>query len=329
MNHPLAPPQADDERPLPVRFGSDGLIPAVVQDATSRVVLMVGFMNGEALRQTRATGRVHFWSRSRGKLWRKGETSGHEQIVQDIYVNCEQNSLLVTVHQIGAACHDGYPSCYYRRLEPDNRLVIVQDRVFDPAQVYGSADPVQPGAVAGEASRLAASTRRQVGAYRYLRDHDLASVSGTSAKLRAAEDRVSSRIGDELRELAGALDGTHRHNDLASDVRLEGGQVLYWILLAAIRGGGTWERLRPDRALLTADAGLSLETTAALLRAEAERWTAGNLGGDILPACHATIALVGQACRVAEVAVTDLIESDLAELRAKPHLGPYFADTDG
>ena len=328
MIPPLAssPPEAGD--PLPIRFGSDGLIPAVIQDAGSRLVLMVGYMNEEAFRQTRATGRVHFWSRRRGKLWRKGETSGHEQLVAEIYVNCEQNSLLVTVQQIGAACHDGYPTCYYRRLEPTNTLVIVEDRVFDPAQVYGMAAAVPPAVDADEEAPIAASTRLQVAAYRYLRDHDFATLSGTSAMLRADLDRVSSRVGDELRELAGALDGSHRHDDLTADVKLEGGQVLYWTLLAAIRAGGTWERLRPDRALLTAVPGLSPKSMIALLRAEAARWSAGHLGGDVLAACHATIALVGQACRIAGAAPIDLVETDLTELRTRPYLVPFFADAE-
>ncbi len=100
---------------------------------------MIGFMNAEALTLTRQTGRIHFWSRSRGKLWRKGETSGHEQVVEEIWVNCERNSLLITVTQIGAVCHDGYPTCFYRRLTDDNTLEIVMDRTFDPATVYGSS----------------------------------------------------------------------------------------------------------------------------------------------------------------------------------------------
>src|SRR5688500_7800896 len=121
MTPPATPTDVGaDLATLPVRFGADGLIPAVIQDADTDAVLMVGFMNANALALTRSTGRVHFWSRSREKLWRKGETSGHEQIVEAIYINCEHNSLLLTVRQIGAACHDGFPTCFYRRLEPDN-----------------------------------------------------------------------------------------------------------------------------------------------------------------------------------------------------------------
>lgn len=330
MTAPTTPANLGDDRgPLPLRFGPDGLIPAVIQDAETNAVLMVGFMNAEALALTRSTGRVHFWSRSRAKLWRKGETSGHEQLVEDIYVNCEQNSLLLTIHQIGAACHDGYATCYYRRLEPDNRLVVTQDLVFDPAQVYGANTDRKLNHAPESADRLTQACRTQFDAYRFLRDHDLGSNSGTSARLRAVTDDVSVRIGDELKELAGALDGSHRHRDLAADVRLEGGQVLYWSILAALRAGATWEALRPDRALQTTEPDLSTAATVALLRAEADRWSAPAPGSDIVAACHATIALVGQACLIGGVKVADLVADDLTALRSKPYLAAYFAALGG
>src|SRR5262245_60940310 len=104
---------------LPIRLDENGLVPVVVQDVDSGDILMMAFMNVEALEATRQTGRSHFWSRSRQKLWRKGESSGHEQIVDEILINCEQNSLLLKVRQVGAVCHDGYNTCYYRVLEPD------------------------------------------------------------------------------------------------------------------------------------------------------------------------------------------------------------------
>src|SRR5216683_1086921 len=98
---------------------------------------MVAFMNEEALRLTRETGYTHFFSRSRNKIWHKGEQSGNVQEVRAIFINCEENSLLLRVVQHGgAACHDGYHSCYYRRLLPDDRYQTVAERVFDPAVVY-------------------------------------------------------------------------------------------------------------------------------------------------------------------------------------------------
>lgn len=131
---------ADDESLIPaLRFGADGLIGAIVADAASGAVLMFAHMNAEALRRTQETGLVHFFSRSRGKLWLKGETSGETLKVQDIRVDCDQDCLLVlaTPQGKGAACHTGRRSCFYRRLE-GNRLVMTGDApLFNPHEVYG------------------------------------------------------------------------------------------------------------------------------------------------------------------------------------------------
>lgn len=308
-----------DPQSLPVRFGSDGLIPAVIQDADSGQVLMVAFMNDEALRLTRKTGRTHFWSRSRGKIWRKGETSGHEQIVTGIFVNCEQNSLLITVHQTGPACHDGYPTCYYRRLEPDNRLTVTAERMLDPVAIYGET-----------AQSLAAQSRLWYGAYEYLRDQPLEDVSATARRLRDARATSTKRIADELRELAGVLDGTHHHGDPGQDVLLEASQVLYWVALEAVRARLPWERVRPDRALLTATEELPVTSLAKVLRADADRWehTPPNLS-ELAARCHATIALAGQACLSLGIQPEMALSSDLEDLKEKPYLNGYFQKSDG
>lgn len=99
-----------------LRFDEDGLIPAVVQDATTRQVLMVAYMNAEALRLTRATGEAHFWSRSRRALWHKGETSGNVQRIREIRYDCDGDTLLILVDPAGPACHTGEVSCFYRTL---------------------------------------------------------------------------------------------------------------------------------------------------------------------------------------------------------------------
>ncbi len=120
-----------------LKFDRQGLIPAVIQDDTTNEVLLVAFMNEEALQRTRETGYTHFFSRSRNKIWRKGEQSGNVQEVRAIFLNCEENSLLIRVVQHGdAACHDGYKSCYYRRLLPNDTYQTIVERVFDPAEVY-------------------------------------------------------------------------------------------------------------------------------------------------------------------------------------------------
>ena len=116
----------------------NGLIPAVIQDAASGRVLMVGFMNGEAFEKTRATGDVTFFSRTRNKLWTKGESSGHKLLVREISTDCDDDSLLIKVEALGpGVCHNGYESCFYRRLEGD-KWVESEPRVYDPAAVYGA-----------------------------------------------------------------------------------------------------------------------------------------------------------------------------------------------
>ncbi len=113
-----------------------GLVPVIAQDETSGEVLMMAYMNHEAFAETLRTGRVCYFSRSRKRLWRKGEESGHVQEVRGIYLDCDADTLLVKVRQVGgAACHEGYASCFFRRLE-ENELTIIAPRVFDPREVY-------------------------------------------------------------------------------------------------------------------------------------------------------------------------------------------------
>ena len=120
-----------------LKLDADGLIPAIIQDAHSKQVLMMAWMNREALAKTLETGKTHFYSRSRRKLWLKGETSGHTQTVRSIAKDCDQDVLLVEVEQIGAACHEGYASCFFRKLEPSTgQWQTDGERVFDPAKVY-------------------------------------------------------------------------------------------------------------------------------------------------------------------------------------------------
>lgn len=116
----------------------DGLIPAIVQDARTGEVLMLGFMNEEAYAETRSTGAVTFFSRSRGKLWRKGEQSGHVLRVREMRVDCDLDAILVRVDPIGpGVCHEGYRSCFFRRIDENGDAEIVEERAFDPAAVYG------------------------------------------------------------------------------------------------------------------------------------------------------------------------------------------------
>jgi phosphoribosyl-AMP cyclohydrolase len=115
---------------------SGGLVPAVAQDADTGEVLMLAWMNREAFDETVRSGRAVYFSRSRNRLWRKGEESGNVQEVRGVYIDCDADTVLLKVKQVGgAACHEGYPSCFFRKLE-GGELAVVGERVFDPKQVY-------------------------------------------------------------------------------------------------------------------------------------------------------------------------------------------------
>jgi phosphoribosyl-AMP cyclohydrolase len=116
---------------------ADGLLPAIVQDYKSNEVLMLAYINNLAWERTLATGKAHYWSRSRKKLWLKGETSGHVQKIHQILVDCDDDTVVYKVEQLGgAACHTGHRSCFFRQLEGDE-LVTREEKIFDPAVVYG------------------------------------------------------------------------------------------------------------------------------------------------------------------------------------------------
>jgi len=116
----------------------NGLIPAIVQDAGNGEILMLGFMNREALARTQQTGFVTFFSRSRQKLWTKGETSGQKLLLRELRVDCDLDALLVRAElEGGAVCHEGYRSCFFRRLAPDGSAAVVEQRVIAPEELYG------------------------------------------------------------------------------------------------------------------------------------------------------------------------------------------------
>lgn len=118
----------------------NGLVPAIVQDHATGEVLMLGFMNEEALAETQRTGQAVFFSRSRNKLWRKGESSGHLLKVVELRVDCDSDTLLLRVQAVGpGVCHEGYRSCFFRKLENDGTATVTEDRVFDPSKIYDSS----------------------------------------------------------------------------------------------------------------------------------------------------------------------------------------------
>ena len=118
---------------------SGGLVAAIIQDERTGDVLMLGFMNRESLAETQRTGEVVFFSRSRNKRWKKGESSGHVLRVREVRVDCDADALLVRVEPVGpGVCHEGYLSCFFRKLEPDGNAKVIAERTFSPDKVYGS-----------------------------------------------------------------------------------------------------------------------------------------------------------------------------------------------
>lgn len=120
-----------------IRFDENGLVPAIVQDPAG-TVLMVAYMNREALEKTLSTRTMHYYSRSRKRLWLKGESSGNTQTVREVRVDCDADAILFTVEQKGAACHEGYYTCFFRRVAGES-IETVGERLFDPKEVYKNA----------------------------------------------------------------------------------------------------------------------------------------------------------------------------------------------
>lgn len=122
-----------DEIRNQLKFDDKGLITAIAQDYQTNEILMLAFMNLEALEKTAGTGKAHYFSRSRGKLWLKGESSGHVQVVHEMYIDCDADAVLMKVEQLGGgACHTGYRSCFYRTMDGE----VVGEKVFNPEDVY-------------------------------------------------------------------------------------------------------------------------------------------------------------------------------------------------
>jgi len=122
-----------------LKFNSDGLIPAIIQEQSTGRVLMMAWMNEDSLKKTVETSKTWFWSRSRQKYWMKGESSGHTQDVKDISFDCDGDTLLIQVEQAGAACHEGYKSCFFRAVKDGGESVAVSEmQLVDPSEIYGS-----------------------------------------------------------------------------------------------------------------------------------------------------------------------------------------------
>jgi phosphoribosyl-AMP cyclohydrolase len=119
-----------------LKFNEQGLIPAIIQEEGTGRVLMMAWMNADSIKSTLETGKTHFWSRSRQKYWMKGESSGNTQQVKDVAYDCDADTLLIQVEQIGAACHEGYKSCFFTSVK-EGESKITEKRLIDPEEMYG------------------------------------------------------------------------------------------------------------------------------------------------------------------------------------------------
>lgn len=233
-----------------IKFNADDLIPAIVQDAESGQVLMVAYMNREALERTWETGETWFYSRSRQELWHKGETSGHTQKVQGISLDCDQDAILVKVEQIGAACHEGYVTCFFREVDDQGNLQTVGEPVFDPQKVYHLelAKPAKPallsGAVAGEAAGAAAGTATAKAAearesiipdlYQVILERQQTRPEGsyTAYLFDKGIDKICKKVGEEAAEVIIAAKNRSRE-----ELVYESADLIYHLLVLLAEGG--------------------------------------------------------------------------------------------
>jgi phosphoribosyl-AMP cyclohydrolase len=294
-----------------LKFEREGLIPVVIQDDDNGDVLMVACMNRASYDLTRETGYTHFYSRSRNALWRKGEQSGNTQEVRSIYVNCEENSLLIRVTQNGgAACHTGYRSCYYRRLLPDGSYETIAQHVFDPDLVYGEAQQFT--------APLEKAMRQLYGVYLYLRDHDMSEESNTSRLLQEHSPAyLAARLADELEELADVQTGEHVHSDRQSDTTLEGSQVGYWLLLLAATYSLQYAEFQPHKAILqgyrehvSAEQSIELQQRCLNLLTTYDPL-------QVVQGLEIGFQLIGWACAEAQISPLAPAEYDLEQMRRK------------
>ena len=309
-----------------LHFDEQGLIPVIAQDATTRETLLLAYMSVEALEATLASGDLTLWSRSRWRLWRKGETSGHVLRVRELRVNCEANSLLARVEPLGpGACHEGYRGCYYRALSGATVGSLtarsVEPQTFDPVATYPDSPEVRgrerakanrrgeaPNDAAGVAdAALERDTRALYAAYERLRDGLAPSGSRTAALLREPDvafvrQRALARARQELEELRGAVAETHQHYGDERDVILEASQVGYWAMVAAVAQRLPYDAWSPHSVWLAGWYG---------------RRGAEGLGEEAPSDLQAVVFTAGAQCRIAGIHPAVVIAADLAELRGK------------
>jgi len=198
-----------------VKFDQNGLVPVVVQDCKTYEVLMLAYMNREALQKSIETKKAYYWSRSRNKLWLKGETSGHFQKIKSMKIDCDNDTLLISVEQIGGACHTGHHSCFYRELG-EGEAKTTQDKVFEPEKVYG------------------ANAKILQDLYDVIADRTINPKEGsyTNYLLDSGIDKILKKVGEECAEVLIAA-----KNNSKEEIRYEISDLVYHILVLMVKQG--------------------------------------------------------------------------------------------
>lgn len=204
-----------------IKYDEKGLVPVVVQDVKTNEVLMMAYMNSEAVEKTIATGMAHYWSRSRSQLWLKGETSGHFQRVKSISIDCDNDTLLLKVEQEEAACHTGHFSCFYREIGNDE-LTETSKPVFDPEKVYSDKTKILQEVYDVIADRLA---HPKEGSY-------------TNYLFEKGLDKICKKVGEEAAEVIIAA-----KNKSKDEIRYEVSDLFYHIMVLLVERGLTLDEI--------------------------------------------------------------------------------------
>ncbi len=215
-----------------IKFNEAGLLPVIVQDTRTREVLMMAWMNREALEKTLTTRQTWFWSRSRQKIWHKGEQSGHVQHVEEIYHDCDADTLLIKASQTGAACHEGYRSCFHYRIDPmSGSVAVVGELSFDPEQVYNTSKSYNRINEKAHVSRektdiVDHDVLKEL--YGFIQDRKLQRPAGTYTTylFERGLDKILKKIGEETTEMI-----VSAKNSQKNEVVHEAADLFYHILV--------------------------------------------------------------------------------------------------
>jgi phosphoribosyl-ATP pyrophosphohydrolase/phosphoribosyl-AMP cyclohydrolase len=216
-----------------IKFGPDGLVPAIVQDVRTGTVIMLAYMNTTAVEKTLSSGETWFWSRSRQKLWHKGETSGHVQKVDEMFYDCDADALLIRVEQTNAGCHEGYYSCFHYKINPKGGVAIVGELAFDPNQVYGKMAPKEEAATTDikperqcDVSSASCGVLEELFSVIQMRKQMRPPGAYTSYLFDKGIDKILKKVGEETAEVIISAKNNNR-----SEIVFEVSDLFYHVLV--------------------------------------------------------------------------------------------------